>query len=122
MRMGMMGSGCSGKEKKKSDLPICSKKKSPKVETQVGKPTLSVFPNPAAKGIPITIRMNGATEGNYKITLLNSNGEVVMEKKEIFQVKNPATTITCGTQIASGIYSLVVTGNGKSQSSQIFIQ
>lgn len=88
----------------------------------IDKPVLTVFPNPATKVTPITIRMKGATEGSYKISLLNNNGELVMEKKEIFHVKNPITTITCGQQIATGIYTLVVSGNGKSQSSQIFIK
>jgi len=119
--MGLMGEVVVVAKKRKPFLSLF-KKDTAAVVKPVDKPVLTVFPNPATKGTPITIRMNGATEGNYKISLLNSNGELVLEKKEIFQVKNPITTITCGQQIATGIYTLVVSGNGKSQSSQIFIQ
>ena len=81
-----------------------------KVSDDVKKPfVLSVYPNPVTNR-QVNIKMEGATPGNYRIELIDANGERVFSKNipVDYPISNQSLRITGA--LAAGRYHLIISG------------
>jgi hypothetical protein len=83
--------------------------------------SISVFPNPVVNGI-INLQFKSERAGKYQTRLINSLGEVVLEKSITATSGNDKKTIHC-PDLTKGIYQLEITKpDGTMQTIQVLIK
>jgi hypothetical protein len=76
--------------------------------------TGTIHPNPAVHGAPIHF----APTVNARITLLNMNGEVVMDKR----IPNGSTATFLPDELAPGVYVARITGEDRNETQKLVVQ
>jgi hypothetical protein len=72
-----------------------------------GKNSLTIYPNPVAKGNNVNINIISSVAGNAEIRLLNNVGQLVSTKTVLTKIGNTSTTIP-STDLKSGVYIVSV--------------
>lgn len=78
----------------------------------------SVYPNPA-KSSYVTIDLEGTFRDNIELVVYNALGEIVLTKREMFNVNNNMLDIS---KLSSGIYFLELRSNAKRCSKKLIIK
>jgi hypothetical protein len=71
---------------------------------------IEIVPNPSS-GNNISVRLQNAPEGNYMVSLINSNQQVTMQKKIFHNGSTENLFITGLSNMPKGIYHLLIEGN-----------
>ena len=73
---------------------------------------MSIYPNPIAGRI-MNVQLSNIAAGTYSLSMINAKGQQVMEQPLQHAGGSVTSTIQLTSTIASGIYKLRLTGNGK---------
>ncbi len=80
-----------------------------------------VLGNPVTNS-ELALQLNKFENGKYDLLLLNSNGKRMMQQQLVINSSFLSTTIQLPQGINSGVYYLILTGNGERMSKTIVIQ
>ena len=87
-----------------------------------GKPAISVYPNPVTDNV-VHVMLSDMEQGNYKASLYNEAGQLVLVKQIIHPGGNSTQIITPNETLAKGSYQLEITSrDGSSNIFKLLIQ
>lgn len=94
-----------------------------KTNTDGNRSFISIYPNPV-KDATVNLAFSNMEEGNYSISLRNSFGQLVYEKKINHTGGNRAEIIKLAKQLASGLYNLEISKgeNGYRENFKLIIE
>lgn len=82
-----------------------------------------VYPNPVLSGGNLTIELNKSVAGEYRVELMNQNGQLVYTTSLSFASKNHLNVISIPKNVAGAYFLRLINRNtGKSQVEKIIIQ
>lgn len=81
----------------------------------------AVLGNPVTKG-ELALQLSKFEKGKYDLLLLNSNGKRVMQQQLVINSSFLSTTLQLPRGVNSGVYYLILTGNGERMSKTIVVQ
>lgn len=73
--------------------------------------SVTVYPNPAAKGSLITVQLNNVQQGNYVVELFNIAGERILVKTITNNGASSSQTVQLNSNMATGLYRLKLSNN-----------
>lgn len=82
---------------------------------------LSLYPNPVS-GTAITISLSGLQKGQYNLQFVNMSGQVIGKQSIYYRGTGLTQTLTLPSAIKQGVYSIIVTGEGYSESKSFVYQ
>ncbi|MEI6184829.1 MAG: MBG domain-containing protein, partial [Bacteroidota bacterium] len=82
---------------------------------------ISIYPNPIV-GKTMNVQMSNIAEGTYSLSMTNANGQQVMEQQLQHAGGSVTSTVQLPTAVASGIYQLRLTSNGKSYTETVIVK
>jgi hypothetical protein len=77
--------------------------------------SINVYPNPVISGV-LGLQMDNMASGNYSIHLINNFGQTIFAKHINHEEGNTTETIVVGSNIAKGVYRLLVISPDNSKS------
>jgi len=72
------------------------------------KANVKIYPNPVHRGDEFNINFDVENFGDYNMTMLNSSGQIIMEKKIQISSKIQTEQIICDGRLVPGIYILQI--------------
>lgn len=66
-----------------------------------------------ADGSQLAIRLNGIQKGNYQMTVISSNGQVVFNRNLVHNGSDQTQMINLSRTLSSGVYNVVIRGEGQ---------
>ena len=90
------------------------------VNTKAGNGQIAIYPNPVT-GKSFNLQMNNIAKGTYKVSVINAFGQEVMNSTIIHEAGSSSETIST-KQLAVGMYTLNVAGNGSSFSAEMIVK
>jgi hypothetical protein len=91
------------------------------VETDMPQQSFNLYPNPLRSG-QVTLSLSGIKEGRYYLRVINSTGQEIYSKNIINQGSFITQSLELPSQIKTGIYNIVISGNGYKLSKSFIVQ
>jgi hypothetical protein len=91
------------------------------VETDMPQQSFNLYPNPLRSG-QATLSLSGMKEGKYFLRVINSTGQEIYSKNIINQGGFISQSLELPSQIKTGIYNIVVTGDQYKISKSFIVQ
>ena len=92
-----------------------------KVSQQKGRPEIVVSPNPAPRNTALNLQLNNLEQGMYSITLLNASGQT-LATRTLQQIGGNTVIRYELPALASGMYQVLLTGNGFRSAQRIIVR